>query len=212
MVPRDKILELETRKIIYNTILNKPGLHLRELARNVKIPLSTMRYHLNFLQKNELVDITLDNGLNRYYAKRKIGRKEKKIINLLRQETIIKILVVFLLNEDKKIFYKKDLGHLPRGWYDPWNYIVFKHRTTIESYLKKLDEAGLIKVIRVGRKKGYTLIDSEKLWAFLIEYNNQIDSKKITVMLNWANNFIVPHQLDFFIECLWDVFPHPYYG
>ena len=33
MISNENILELETRRHIYNIILNYPGLHLRELSR-----------------------------------------------------------------------------------------------------------------------------------------------------------------------------------
>lgn len=214
MVPKDKILELETRKIIYNTILKKPGLHLRGLDREIKISLSTIRYHLNYLESKGLINSVTDSGFTRFYANHNIGRKEKKLINLLRQNTIIKILVVFLLSESKKIFFKEDLIRLPNyeTWWDPENFQVLRHRTTIEYHLKKLVELDILEVVYKGRKKGYTLVDSEKLWDFFIKHNERIDSGKITDLLNWANDFIIPHQIDKFMGSVWDIFPHPYWG
>ena len=49
------ILELETRRKIYDFIQKFPGLHVREISRRLEIPFSTLQYHLRFLEKRELV-------------------------------------------------------------------------------------------------------------------------------------------------------------
>jgi len=43
-------LDLEIRRSIYNHILKSPGLHERELARVLDIPLSTLDYHLYYIK------------------------------------------------------------------------------------------------------------------------------------------------------------------
>ena len=50
---KDGIIKLKTRKLIYNYISNHPGLYFRELSRELKIPKSTLDYHLTFLKKLE---------------------------------------------------------------------------------------------------------------------------------------------------------------
>ena len=44
-------LKLETRRKIYTHILKAPGLHEREISRVLNIPLSTLDYHIQFLNK-----------------------------------------------------------------------------------------------------------------------------------------------------------------
>jgi len=41
-------LELETRKKIYETVKRFPGLHLREIARQLDMSVPLVDYHLNF--------------------------------------------------------------------------------------------------------------------------------------------------------------------
>ena len=57
---KEEILKLESRKLIYNYILEHPGLHFRELSRELKIPKSTLEYHLSYLKKLELIKIAVN--------------------------------------------------------------------------------------------------------------------------------------------------------
>ena len=46
---------LENSKLIYNHVLKNPGLHLRKISRVLDIHLSTLRYHLDYLEEQEVV-------------------------------------------------------------------------------------------------------------------------------------------------------------
>ncbi|MCK4365849.1 MAG: winged helix-turn-helix transcriptional regulator [Thermoplasmatales archaeon] len=48
MISNENILELETRRQIYNIILENPGLHLRELSRRTNLSFGGLRHHLNY--------------------------------------------------------------------------------------------------------------------------------------------------------------------
>lgn len=50
---KEDSLALETRRKIYNLILNYPGLHEREIARKLNLSLSTLDYHLHYLEKRK---------------------------------------------------------------------------------------------------------------------------------------------------------------
>jgi len=56
------LMSLKTRKIIYNYILKNPGAHFREISRENNIPLTTINYHLRYLQKYNLLDKKYENG------------------------------------------------------------------------------------------------------------------------------------------------------
>ena len=96
MISKEDILKLETRRNIYDFILKNPGLHLREISRRANIPLGSLNYHLNFLNKNELIVTKYDPRYLRYYVKQTVGKKDKEIINLLRQEIPLRIVILLL--------------------------------------------------------------------------------------------------------------------
>ena len=86
------ILELDSRRKIYNYILENPGLHRRELNRKLGISYSNLRYHLHFLTKNDYITRVSEDGYVRYYIKNKVTEINKKLINLFRQELPRKII------------------------------------------------------------------------------------------------------------------------
>ena len=63
---QEKIFEVKTRKEIYKFIMKNPGMHYRDIARFLKIPSSTMRYHLNYLERRNFISKEIINGYLRY--------------------------------------------------------------------------------------------------------------------------------------------------
>ena len=129
MSVKKEVLNFQKRKKIYDTILSKPGLHLRDLERNVDLPLGILRYHLNYLKKTGLVKALKDGGFSRYFVKNGVGNEDKILVEVFRQKTLRKILIIFLLCEDKTVFFNDDLRHLPfvRKWYNPQKSVILKH-------------------------------------------------------------------------------------
>jgi len=128
------ILELEARRGIYEHILKFPGLHVREISRRLKIPFTTLQYHLRYLEKRELVKAREDGKYNRYYIHSKFGRKEKDIINLLNKKTTRSIMFYLLsMAVCSQIELSKNIG---------------KHVTTVEFHLKKMEKMGIIKQVK----------------------------------------------------------------
>jgi len=216
MEKKSNILLLNKRKRIYNFILENPGFHLREIQRKLNISYSTLRYHLNYLKKRELILTKEEKGYKRYFISKKVGNGDKEIFKIIRDKNLIKILIVFLSCAGKEIFFKKDLRNLPDphgkyGWYDPWNFIIFKHRTTIAYYLEKLVEVEILEKVKIRKKTGYKITDSEKIIDFLIRYNKEIDDEFITQLINWSNDYHIPSTIDDIIDNIYDIFPNPYH-
>lgn len=131
MISKEKILQFDTRKKIYNFIKNNPGLHIREVQRKTKIPLSTLSYHFNYLEKQNLIIGKLENKYKRYVVADKFSKIENDILILLRQEVPRNILVYMFFYH---VFSQSELSKA-----------LEKNPTTIEFHLKKLMKLGLIK-------------------------------------------------------------------
>jgi DNA-binding transcriptional ArsR family regulator len=231
------ILALDTRKKIYDIILKNPGLHLRELGRKTEIPLATLRYHLNFLTKKGIIITKSDHRYSRYYVKHSVASKDKEIINLLRQDIPLRIILLLLspgpgdiyMNEETKqiaseepTFFlkthsKKELVELTKYWKGPYGglFNLNKHRTTIDFHLKKLLDADLIDKIKVGKEFKYRLKSEESIWIFLFENKESISNETIDVYLSWhdslGNDGFFQKRMDLTMEIIYDVFPHPYH-
>jgi DNA-binding transcriptional ArsR family regulator len=225
---QNKILELEKRRRIYNFILKNPGLHLREISRRTKIPKSTLRYHLIYLKKRDLIIEKLPDRYRRYYGINKLSPHKKNILVLLRNKTIRHIVLILSMQIiTSKIQISK---------------ILSKHPNTIKAYLKKLEYIGVIepaevkdgevfspftkmKVIEsspVGREIFYRIKEPEVLWeilstyqrSFLDDVTNEIinDIRRIRKGKILKKGKTVNWWIDFTIEKCFEIFPHPYHA
>lgn len=231
MITKQDILELETRRRIYNIILKYPGLHLRELSRRADISLGGLRHHLNYLKKQEYIVTKSNQRYTRYYVSKKVGKKDKELLNLLRQDVPRKIVLLLLTPGPAELYMehikkeqqdpslhtmthsKKDLVRLTKYWDKPYDnlFSLKKKRQTIDFHLKKLFEADIIEKIPVGREIKYKLKDEFRVWLFLAEYEKALTDELIDFKLFWQNNFI-GNRVDAVFNVIWEIFPHPYHA
>lgn len=152
----DNPAELETQKQVYTLIIKEPGLHVNKIADLLKISVPLLLYHLHFLEKNELITVIREEGFTRCYAKGKIGSEDKKMLSLLRQEMLLKIILYLLKNPYSK---HKDILE---------NFHVAK--STLSYHLKKLVKYQIICVQTVGNEEGYAVINEQEMIRCLIRY------------------------------------------
>lgn len=181
MLSEENLLKLKIRQEIYNLILEYPGLHLREISRIIYFSFDSLRHHLKFLEKYNLIVSRIDRRYIRYYVKQKVGKKDKEIFNVLRQVIPRKILLLMLCvgpgsiyknshkdtlgpyskNPDpsiySRIYSKKEIVELTKYWRKSAFKLfhLHKHQTTINFHLNKLIEADLIEEIKVGLEIKY---------------------------------------------------------
>ena len=213
MACKNDILYLETRRVVYNFILNHPGLHLRELERKNYIPFSTLKYHVDYLIKNKLVEVKKINGFSRHYATKKVGKMDKKLLNAFRQESLNRILVVFLYRVTKEYFYKKDFKKLPEDekWFNYNYFCIKKHRTTILFHLNKLVEMGIVEKGNIKGKTCYKLVDHSMVWDFLIRYQDALSNKRVNNLISCISGSVIPNLPERVMKRVYDIFPHPYH-
>ena len=222
---------LEIRKRIYEYILIYPGLHKRELSRRLKIPKTTLSYHLSYLEKHNFIILKSEGRYKRYYVAKIFGNAEKKFINVIRQETPRNILLyIRWAVSASQIELSKELELSPK---------------TIEKHLKKLVENAVIEIapvengviyssfknrsiidrIPVGREKIYistrpasTLISN----LFSSHKKGLVNDDTTKLVLDGLNILFhdrVPAEkigttdviLGRFEKKIYDIFPHPYH-
>jgi DNA-binding transcriptional ArsR family regulator len=133
------LLALGVKRKIYDLILKNPGLHLREISRKLRIPKTSLRHHLRYLEKNKLIITNFENRYKRHYILDENGQKEKEILSLFRQEVPRNILVYLLFcTWGSKIELSRALEKYP---------------STIEFHLKKLKKAGIIRIDPIYKGK-----------------------------------------------------------
>lgn len=143
-----KALDLEFRRELYATVREFPGLHVRELARQLGTSVALIEYHIPVLLESELIAIESD----RYQRVFPAGTPEKnrKWLGILREEHPARI-VLLLLNEGA-LRHGEICEQLEMG----------KSKATF--HLKKMIAAGLVK------KEGpqFYVADTKKVTQILV--------------------------------------------
>lgn len=167
-------LELETRKTIYNYISKNPGLHLNELSRKLNIPVSTVNYHINYLKKLDIIIARPNGRYVRYFVTEKIGFKEKEIINLLRQDVPLQIVIFLLLYPNSSQI--KISRYLKR------------HSTTIAFHLDKLIDVDIIETNPNGKEINYKVKNEEDIFDLLDRYGDSLFEEILEYLDNSSND------------------------
>jgi predicted transcriptional regulator len=170
-----ELLELETRRTIYNLVLSQPGLHLREIQRRLGMHVNLVEYHLHHLIGSELVVSLHQGGYNRFFATQSPGDSgqvdrltshEKRVIGLMRQPMPLKIMVYLIaagMAQHKAIC--DHLGCAP---------------STLTYHMKKLVKNEVVIQRSAGEGKGYHLADRRAVARLLMLYRpapfDQVDA------------------------------------
>jgi predicted transcriptional regulator len=76
---REEVLENENRRRIYRFVNRNPGLHLRELQRQLNIPLSSLDYHLDYLVRKGLLYREGDGFYTRFFDE-DLDKRDREIL------------------------------------------------------------------------------------------------------------------------------------
>ena len=150
------LLELETRKKIYNLIKENPGINLSQISEILDLSSQLIDYHLNYLSNHGLITFEVKAGYKRCYIKGSIGHEEKQVLSLLRQEIPLKI-VLYLL----KYPYSRHRDILK---------FINVSSPRFSYHLKKLIKNNVIELVSVGRKKGYVVKNEREIVRLIIEF------------------------------------------
>lgn len=156
MKTKEEALELDARRQIYEHILATPGTHLRGVHRAVRLPFGQVLYHLNYLEKLDLVVVKKDGKFSRYFVKNLIGRREKDVISVLRHEVPRTISVLLLFHDE--MTHKQILEH------------VGVSPSTLSFHLAKMVEAEVVSREQRGRESIYRIVDRELATKTLLRH------------------------------------------
>ena len=151
-----KILELENRRKAYELVKKYSGCHFRELERKSNLPAGVLKYHLDFLNRHEIIRQEKD-GNNMRYFPATIQLENTKLLSLLRRDSIRKIILFILVNKNP---HHEDIASF-----------VHLSPSTVSWHIKKLLKNNIISQMKEGRKTVYRLlIEEDKIIKTLILY------------------------------------------
>ena len=135
---------------------------MRELQRQLNIPLSTLEYHLDYLQKTEIIAQEDDRRYCRYFSE-EYSKEEKVLLSALRQKRLREI-ILLVLSEGQLCF--KDIINE-----------VSIAASTLSHYLKLLTEREILIKDRLGTETCYRLMSEKNVVYSLLCYKTSfVDS------------------------------------
>jgi predicted transcriptional regulator len=169
---RDKILELNNRKKIYTLVKKFAGCHFRDLERKSELPTATIRYHLSYLSKHNLIQGKKEGNYLRYFPT-EFKQENKILLSLLRQKKVRDIILFILVNPNCN---HKQIAEA-----------VEVSPSTVSWHLKKLIDKNVVGFINDGRETFYNLlIDKSEIIKLLITYQESfLDSLVDRVIEMW---------------------------
>ena len=133
------------RKELYEVLCSNPGTYLLELVDILESPLGTLTWHLRILEREGLVKSIKFAGKRLYYPKMLRSQEAEMAYLTMRSDTAQKVFA-FVVNNSG--CYQEQMAES-----------LGVHHDTIRWHVSRMEEVGLIKVVREGRKKRHHLAD-----------------------------------------------------
>lgn len=152
----DTVLDLEARRRIATFVQDSPGLHMRELAARLDMPVSTLEYHCYQLVKHGQLITRESAGFKAFYPAQGIDRRDKDILYLVRHEAPRRVCSHLVLNP----------GATPKDLRDT----LRMTGPTLTFHLNKLRKAEIVREEPDGRTKRLYVLDPERVANVLVTY------------------------------------------
>ncbi len=181
----ERILDVDTRREIFELVQANPGLHMREIARRSDMLLSLAEYHLNYLEDNNILYTIREGRYTRYYVdedlcdagkgRGKLSSTDKRILHLLREDVPLRIVADLL-----------DCGRLT---HKELKSACGVSGSTLTYHLKKLVRAGIVVKVRRGKDKGFILENEREVVRILVLGRVQAPSQIENFEKMWEDFF-----------------------
>ena len=166
----DSEIDVDSRREIYQTIRDTPGVHFRELCRRLDYAQGTLQYHIRWLRNHDLLEAESDGEYTRYYTAEDFSSNDKTVLNALRRKYSREI-IAYLATEDS--LTTTELAER-----------VEKSPSTVSWHLSHLHEAGLVEKERHGRAVVYSLTDPDRILTLYTVHEASFTNQLLDALLD----------------------------
>ena len=155
----DPLLDLETRRRIVTLVHTYPGLHVREVARQLQTSVALVEYHLPVLLENGLLSEERGEHLQRLFpasgrGAQGLGKRERRRVGLLRSRWPLSITLHLL--EGRAPLRHRDLAD-----------VLGIGKSKLSFHLRKLEAAGIVAKDAEG---AFRVADRGEVLKLLLHY------------------------------------------
>ena len=155
-----EILNLSRRKMIFNQISKYPGTYIREMEKTLSLSLGDLQYHLQQLEKADLISSHDDGRRKRYFVKNEVNYFDREILSFIKMRTPRRIIIFLMIHPESS--FKEILAkfHFTKG--------------ALSFHLKKLIKANIVINIKREKEMIYRIKDENRISQILIAYQSGI--------------------------------------
>ena len=155
-----ELLNLSRRKMIFNQISQYPGTYIREMEKTLSLTMGDLQYHLQQLEKADLISSHDDGRRKRYFVKNEVNYFDREILSFIKMRTPRRIIIFLLLHPESS--FKETLAefHFTKG--------------ALSFHLKKLIKANIVINTKREKEMIYRIKDENRISQILIAYQSGI--------------------------------------
>jgi predicted transcriptional regulator len=155
-----ELLNLSRRRMIFNQISKYPGTYIREMEKTLSLTMGDLQYHLQQLEKADLISSHDDGRRKRYFVKNEVNYFDREILSFIKMRTPRRIIIFLLLHPESS--FKETLAdfHFTKG--------------ALSFHLKKLIKANIVISIKREKENIYRIKDENRISQILIAYKSGI--------------------------------------
>ena len=155
-----EMLNLSRRKMIFNQISKYPGTYIREMEKTLSLSLGDLQYHLQQLEKADLISSHDDGRRKRYFVKNEVNYFDREILSFIKMRTPRRIIIFLMIHPESS--FKEILAefHFTKG--------------ALSFHLKKLIKANIVINIKREKEMIYRIKDENRISQILIAYQSGI--------------------------------------
>jgi predicted transcriptional regulator len=151
-----RLLALTSRRRIYEHVRNFPGIHLRQIVRELGFGLGTVEHHLHVLARHGMIESRSVGPRRRtFFARDGRSSQDKDLLAVLRGRPVRRILACFLADPDMDALdmaTRLDLAN-----------------ATVAYHLQRLVRWNVLEELRIGRGRLYRIREPESVARLLDE-------------------------------------------
>jgi len=155
-----EMLNLSRRKMIFHQISKYPGTYIREMEKALSLSLGDLQYHLQQLEKADLISSHDDGRRKRYFVKNEVNYFDREILSFIKMRTPRRIIIFLMIHPEST--FKEILAEF------------YFTKGALSFHLKKLIKANIVINIKREKEMIYIIKDETRISQILIAYQSGI--------------------------------------
>lgn len=161
----EDVLDLDSRKEIFEHVRDNPGVHFSEMKRDLDMETGLLQYHLRELESYDVLESESHQDRRRLFVADELDDEERTILSSLRYETTRHILL-YLLREGPG--RNRDVAEA-----------VGVSPATVSWHCSQLVEDGVVETVEDGRTTLYDVAEADTTMRLLVRYQESFVDRAV---------------------------------